>query len=205
MPSKCRNYFLTCNPSAECYQAFGQMVGACGASYFAYILHDKDDTGNKHFHAVLSFDNARAFNSIINAFKGCHVEECRDLEKACKYLLHLTPASVSDGKHQYKPEEVHTNSLAILNRYLSAVDFEEFDPALIPEYLADGNCLTSYTFVRRFGVKNYNACWKVFNDCLRDFEAERDPALVEAVIAIRNSRGKGVYTGNVPPKFLTED
>ena len=190
-----RHFFLTANKGAEAFDNFPMLVEQSGASFYAYILHNQD-AAEEHFHAVLSFENAHTFGPVLKAFPGVHVEACRDVQKAVKYLLHRTPASVADGKHLYGLEEVVASSNAIVTSYLAQVDVEPFEVPKIPEYIADGDCNTPYTFARRFGVEGFAKCWRLFRQCLDTMHL--DESLLADVEAVEEARRPQV------PAFFTD-
>ena len=111
--SRKRNWFITVNKGADCYEDFENLLYKfCnnGKADYAMIQHTpevkKDLEGNViekpfHYHAVLVCENPRFFSSITKAFKGAHVEPCFSLSSVSEYLLHITPNAIKDGKKTY--------------------------------------------------------------------------------------------------------
>lgn len=162
-----RNYFLTVNEGAQCFPAFAHYVDQSGREWGAWILHDKDEGTSPHIHAVLTFPNGKTSRTIAKAFPGAHVEPCRSIRNAVAYLLHKTPSSMEDGKHEYEASEIVSTDPESLNAILTAPEarHEPFSDASIVCYIAQ-QTVTPYRFLQRFGIEAYKAYWRAYKEIL---------------------------------------
>ena len=129
---KSRNYFIEVNPNAECYNNIEDILVGFNKARFAYILHDKDTLSDgtpklKHYHIVLSFENARGFNSIQSLFKGAHIEVVKILSKCIRYLIHKD----DDSKFQYDANEIITNDAVFVRGNLLKENYPVLNEAVI--------------------------------------------------------------------------
>lgn len=89
-------------------------------SFYAYIIHDKDENKTLHIHFVLNCVGSRSIRSI------CEVLECdyqdvqiaRRPRSAIRYLIHID----NKEKYQYDRGEIITNNLDRLNFYFSSLN-----------------------------------------------------------------------------------
>lgn len=158
-PTRARKFFLEINQGAKCYaKTQSEMVKfamATNPEFFAIILHDKDttETGEvkpSHYHVLITYKSARSEQAIRSAFDGAHEEQAYSMGDCSKYLLHITPKSMAEGKHQYKPDEVATNNRAYYTDLVNQMDLEEFDPNRIVEYYHEGT-IGILAYYMRFG------------------------------------------------------
>ena len=113
-----RNYFLTINKNAECFTTYEENLKEIkGLKFYAYITHKKNQE-QEHIHLILVYESARTTDTLRRAFKGSHIEPMASIETSCKYLLHINRNSRSQGKEQYKIEEIKTNDLTLLKSYI---------------------------------------------------------------------------------------
>lgn len=85
----------------------------------AYIHHDKDDC-KEHIHALVITEN-QTYNTALAKKLGIEsrwIEQVRDRDKACKYLIHLG----WDDKHQYDESEVMFTSDLIKDVFEKAIN-----------------------------------------------------------------------------------
>lgn len=79
---KKRDFFITINEKAECYQSglatYENMANYLNTtfSFINYACWDEEigDNGNLHLHLFISFKNNHYFSSICKKFKGAHVQ-----------------------------------------------------------------------------------------------------------------------------------
>lgn len=80
--SKKRDFFLTINEKAECFQnglaTYENMPEYLNSTFSAinYACWDEEigDNGNLHLHLFLSLENPVSFSSMIKKFKGAHIQ-----------------------------------------------------------------------------------------------------------------------------------
>lgn len=186
---KSRDYFITINEGAECYNELDNIVKSLNYRLYAYIMHDKDvleavneQTGElntkpkkKHYHLMLELKNPVSFNSIQNKFKGAHIETPKYKKSAYQYLLHNSPNSKE--KYQYELEEIITNSLEQVKFTIESEDFELFYENQFLRYIAQGT-RTTYQFAKRFGLNAYKQYWSAYSAMLEslssDLEMQQD-------------------------------
>lgn len=137
---RARNYFLTINENAECFNNLEDYIKSINCKY-AYIVHT--DTDNLHYHLVLLFQNPRYLSNIKKIFSGAHIENIRDINLTCRYLLHLD----EDDKKVYSISNVKTNF-----NFCDYIDFgfEYFNPNNIIEDIENG-CVTLAHFYKKYG------------------------------------------------------
>lgn len=164
--SRKRNWFITVNKGAECYEDFENLLYKfCnnGKADYAMIQHTPevktDLEGNViekpfHYHAVLVCENPRFFSSITKAFKGAHVEPCFSLSSVSEYLLHITPKAIKDGKKTYSIDEIKSSNINAFKQWIgsSGIRREVFDENKISDYVWYDGLQTVTEFYERFGV-----------------------------------------------------
>lgn len=181
---KNRDYFITINESAECYNDAFTIVKETNFAFYAGIYHDKDtkilddgtiETKAKHLHIMLELQNPVSFESIRKRFAGAHIEVPKYKRSAYQYLLHSSPNS--GEKYQYALEEIITNSMPSLKAILESETFEVFKENQFLRYMAEG-IRSPYQFTKRFGLNAYKQYWKAYADMLHelanDDEMKRD-------------------------------
>ena len=178
---KCRDYFITINKGAECYEEVEQIVQTMKYKLYALIVHDKDvlETENEetgvvektlketHKHLMLELENPLSFNSIQNKFKGGHIETPKYKKSAYQYLLHNTPNSKE--KYQYDVKEIITNSLEQVKFIIESETYELFYENQFLRYIAQGT-RTSYQFAKRFGLNAYKQYWSAYSDMIKNLQ-----------------------------------
>ena len=145
-----RKWFIEINPRAECYSEDIIQMELASCTNYAYIMHTKelDENGEKkdpHYHIYLEYENARAFNSMKNRFKGAHIEMARSKEYCIQYLIHKNQPL----KEQYSINDVKSNMVDIMS-YLEVPYYETFNPSKIILYIKEGTATIS-AFYKRFG------------------------------------------------------
>ena len=93
-------------------EKFQEILEKSGAEKWAYILHDKDENVEPHYHVILHYKNASRVSTVARLFK----DDEERVEKwdyrwdnACGYIIHITDNSVKDGKYLYDVNEVVAN------------------------------------------------------------------------------------------------
>ena len=160
MKDRARVWALTININADCYKKLDDCLGTIiGVSdKYAYIKHDKDinineETGEEspkaeHIHLLLSFKNARAYNSIQKTFIGAHIEKALGESAYANYLLH----NGKPQKYHYNADEVITNDKAWYNALLSTRAKETFVEDKILYYVLVEQCNSYIKLCKRFGA-----------------------------------------------------
>lgn len=182
---KSRDYFITINEGAECYEEIENIIQTLKYKLYALIKHDKDvlrtedeqtgvinETPKKtHYHLMVELENPISFNSMQNKFKGAHIETPKYKKSAYQYLLHNSPNSKE--KYQYDVNEIITNSLEQVKYIIESETFELFYENQFLRYIAQGT-RTSYQFAKRFGLNAYKQYWAVYNEMIRALQNDEE-------------------------------
>lgn len=186
---KFRDYFITINQGAPCYENALEIVKELNTKLYALIVHDKDilrevdeATGavtekpkQVHKHIVLEVKNPVSFEAMKKRFEGAHIETIKYKKSAYQYLIHNSPKSKE--KYQYSPEEIVSNDLQAVKFAIETEDYEVFKENNWLRYMAEGT-RTAYQFTKRFGLNIYKQYWKPYSDMLenlsRDDEMQAD-------------------------------
>lgn len=185
---KFRDYFITINEGAPCYENALEIVKELSFKLYAYIIHDKDviyeeaedgtlkQTPKKvHKHIIVEVKNPVSFNAMQNRFQGAHIETIKYKKSAYQYLIHNSPKSKE--KYQYSPDEILSNDLQAVKFAIETEDFEPFKENMFLRYIAEGT-RTAYQFTKRFGLNVYKQYWKAYSDMLEniphDLEMQAD-------------------------------
>lgn len=164
--SRKRNWFITVNSGAECYNDFENLLYKfClnGKADYAFIQHTpevkRDLEGNViekpyHYHAVLVCENPRFFSSVAKCFKGAHIEACFSLSSVSEYLLHITPQAIKDGKKTYSIDDIKSSNISAFKQWIGSAGIrrEVFDENKISDYVWFDGLETVTEFYERFGV-----------------------------------------------------
>lgn len=162
---QCAYWFLTINPSAECYNDVPNIIENITKDYpqfeYSYIYHNEleneDNFNINHIHLVLYFKGSvKRFTTLQNIFVGAHIEMSNKQRyyRCIQYLIHKNDVN----KFQYDRSLIVTNiSQPILDDILinNGYEFDYFDVTLLEDYIND--CLSSnidniYYFIKRFGL-----------------------------------------------------
>ena len=188
---KNRDYFITANQEAECYEELDEIVHTLNYKLYAWIIHDKDkliekdsETGEvlsekpkaTHKHLVIELKNPLSFNSIQNKFKGAHIEVPKYKKSAYQYLIHNRPNAKE--KYQYSLDEIHTNSKLEVKQIIETETNELFVETLFLRYMAEG-VTNTYLFVKRFGLNAYKQYWKPYSDMLEVLKSGENETMNE--------------------------
>lgn len=178
---KNRDYFITINKGAECYNELKEIIETTNYKLYAMIKHDKDilldmATGEttpkvEHYHIMIELKNPISFNSIQNKFKGAHIEVPKYKKSTYQYLLHNSPNSKE--KYQYDFTEIISNNLELVKDAIENEDFEIFKENQWLRYMAEGT-ITSYQFVKRFGMNVYKQYWSVYAQMIKELENDTE-------------------------------
>lgn len=178
---KYRDYFVTINEGAECYDNALDIVKELNFKIYALIIHDKDviveeDGTTKpkktHKHIMFELKNPVSFAKMQERFKGAHIEIPKYKKSAYQYLLHNSPRSKGE-KYQYDFEAIITNSPQELKDIIESETFELFKENMFLEYIADGT-RTSYQFAKRFGLNAYRQYWKPYSEMLLNLKDDQE-------------------------------
>lgn len=178
---QCAYWFLTINPSAECYSAVQSILDNIVEDYpnaeYSYIYHhhkEKDDSDNEnHIHLVIYFKGSvKRFTTMANIFVGAHIELSNKQRyyRCIQYLIHKNDVN----KYQYDRSEILTNiSNPILDDILinNGYEFDYFDVTLLEDYIKDSieiNKPNVYYFIKRFGLDAIKPYYFIIKDLLKD-------------------------------------
>lgn len=182
---KSRDWFITINQGAKCYEDALERIKELNVKVYAYIVHDKDkiidisnETGEKietpkkvHKHAVIELKNAITMNSMQNKFPGAHIEMPKYKKSAYQYLIHNLPSAKE--KYQYDFKEIISNSLDEVKIIIETETNEIFYENMLLKYIAQG-VTSSYRFVKRFGMNAYRQYWQVYQAMLKELEHDEE-------------------------------
>ena len=177
---KYRDFFITINKDAECYENALEIVKELNYNLFAYIVHDKDyeiqddNTLKKkaiHKHIMMELRNPVSFKRMTERFKGAHIEIPKYKKSAYQYLVHNLPSA--KDKYQYDFNEIITNAPQELKVVIESETFELFKENMFLEYIADG-IRTSYQFAKRFGLNAYKQYWRAYQDMLDNLYQDQE-------------------------------
>ena len=183
---KNRDYFITINQTAECYEDALDIVKELNTKLYALIIHDKDvlteidkegvyiETPKAiHKHIVIELNNPITFQSIKNHFKGAHIEVIKYKKAAYQYLLHESPHSKGE-KYNYPLKDIISNNLKEIEYAISAEEgLEIFKENMFLSYIAEG-IITPYQFTKRFGLNVYKQYWRSYADMLEQLKYDAE-------------------------------
>lgn len=183
---KQRDFFITINKGAKCYETALEIVKELNYRLYAYIVHDKDElinpeTGEKtpkpeHIHIMMELMNPVSFNRMQQRFEGAHIIVPKYKKSAYQYLIHNSPRSRTE-KYQYPLTDIITNDTASVKLIVETEQSELFHEGQFLVYIAEGT-RTPYQFVKRFGLNAYKQFWKPYEDMLKqlnnDMEMQND-------------------------------
>ena len=195
---RARIWAVTINAKANCYNSLDDCLGTIiGANdKYAYIRHDKDteineETGEEkpkaeHIHLLLTFKNARGFNSIKKTFDGAHIETALGESAYANYLLH----NGKPQKYHYNAEEVITNNRTWYNSLLTIKAKETFIEDKLPYYILVDGDKTYLALCLRFGAKQlpYGIDYKT-KAILKDYEELEQEEKNKVLILLQEQYG----------------
>lgn len=187
---KYRDFFITINEGATCYDSASDIVLSLNYKLYALIKHDKDVLINEdglqvpkktHLHIVVELKNPISFESMQNKFEGAHIDTIKYKKAAYQYLIHNRPNARE--KYQYDCNEIVSNNLYAVKESIEAEEglriFKENQFLL---YICEG-ITTPYQFVKAFGLNVYKQYWKAYNDMLiismTDEDMQHDMELIK--------------------------
>lgn len=178
---KYRDFFITINEGAPCYDEALEIVRELNIKLYALIVHDKDllldETGEvlgpkkTHKHIMLEVKNPISFQAMSERFKGAHIEIPKYKKSAYQYLLHNLPSARE--KYQYPLEDIISNDIQSIKLIIETETFELFQENKFLIYIAEG-VRTPYQFVKRFGLNAYKQYWKPYLDMLNEMENDQE-------------------------------
>ena len=182
---KFRDYFITINEAAPCYEHALDIVKDMNTKIYALIVHDKDvlthvDEGTgiiteepkkTHKHIVLEAKNPVSFGAMVRRFEGAHIETIKYKKSAYQYLVHNSPKSKE--KYQYSPDEIISNDLQAVKFAIETEDYEVFKENNWLRYIAEGT-RTAYQFTKRFGLNVYKQYWKPYHEMLENLPNDKE-------------------------------
>lgn len=181
---KFRDYFITVNEGAECYEEALDITKNLNYKLYAAIYHDKDvllsttDNGEvvetpkrKHLHIVVELKNPISFESMTKKYQGAHIETIKYKKSAYQYLVHNSPKSKE--KYQYSVEEIISSDINAVKYAIETEDFEVFKENLWLRYIAEGT-ITRYQFVKRFGLNIYKQYYGQYCDMIMTLKTDEE-------------------------------
>lgn len=178
---KYRDFFITINKGAECYDEVLEIIGELNIKLYALITHDKDvlisEDGTtkpkqEHKHIMLELKNPVSFAKMQERFKHAHIEIPKYKKSAYQYLIHNSPNSKGE-KYQYSLDEIITNDFLQVEYIVKTEESELFKQNQFLIYIAEGTT-TQYRFVKRFGLDAYRQYWKTYEDMIRNLEFDQE-------------------------------
>lgn len=187
---KYRDYFITINQGAPCYDNALEIVKELNYKLYALIVHDKDmliaedGTATKkqdHKHLMFELKNPVSFKGMQERFKGAHIIVPKYKKSAYQYLVHNSPNSKGE-KYQYSLTEIISNDIVQIEYIIKTEESELFMQNQFLLYIAEGT-RTAYQFVKRFGLDAYKQYWRPYQDMLMnlndDHEMQKDLEALE--------------------------
>lgn len=178
---KFRDFFITINKGAECYDIILDIIKELNYKLYALITHDKDTLINpdgtttpkqEHKHLILELKNPVSFARMQERFKGTHIEIPKYKKSAYQYLIHNSPNSKGE-KYQYSLNEIISNDFVQVEYIINTEESELFKQNQFLVYIAEGT-KTAYQFVKRFGLDAYKQYWKVYNDMIENLRNDQE-------------------------------
>lgn len=160
--TRTRNWFITINPNANCYQQLGCIIKSEKCLHYAYIKHsaENESENDGHIHLCIEYKDAKTFTSIQSKFDGAHIEQMQYKNMSYQYLIHKNDSD----KKQYSIDDVITNDKEY---YINMLDSDEYVKieydTLIEEINKGNNTIIALTKV--FGyyqIKNNLSMVKAF-------------------------------------------
>lgn len=161
--NKVRNWFLTINQEAECFNEVKTILANYEKAEFSAILHDKDNAEQPHWHVCILFKNARTFETMQNTFKGAHIEVMESKYNCFRYLLHLD----DKDKFQYDIKEVFERGNNT-EYYIEHDEYIKLDTESLIEHIKNGEVRTFYDAVMVFGLKQCTTYRNSINQILEE-------------------------------------
>lgn len=161
--NKVRNWFLTINQEAECFNDVKTILANYEKAEFSAILHDKDNAEQPHYHVCILFKNARTFETMQNTFKGAHIEVMESKYNCFRYLLHLD----DKDKFQYDIKEVFERGNNT-EYYIEHDEYLKLDTESLIEHIKNGEVRSFYDAVMVFGLKQCTVYRNSINQILEE-------------------------------------
>lgn len=177
---KYRDFFITINQNAPCYERALEITKELNIKLYAYIVHDKDFIVNEngesvlkavHKHLMIEVKNPVSFKAMQDRFAGAHIEIPKYKKSAYQYLLHNLPNA--RDKYQYPLADIITNDVSAIKYIIESEDSELFYQNKFLVYIAEG-VRTPYQFVKRFGLDAYKQYFKPYNDMLLQLDTDEE-------------------------------
>ena len=155
-----RNWFLTINRESSCFTELKAILVNNGSTFkhYAYVLHDKDNEEQPHYHLCLEYKNARTFTQVKAMFDGAHVEEMEYKNMSYQYLIHKNDPQ----KYQYEIDNVMTLEKDYLMLMLNNNEYDKLDTTTLIEAINSG--IHTYTeLILKFGLNQVNMYHNLIN------------------------------------------
>lgn len=161
-----RKWFITVNKGAKCFDDIPGIISNQKNCTYYYILHDKDNEEQAHYHIVLNCFNQRYFTAIVDLFKGAHIEVPNYFNLSVQYLIHIN----EPNKYQYDKCEIITNDDEDgLNTLLNTLDFEKLDTSNLLSAISSGEVTNLTQACIKWGIGQVQSKRALINDLLREY------------------------------------
>lgn len=180
-----RNWFIEVNPGADCFEETFLNAGAENERispkfegqlwvlkplFYAFIRHDQDieedgQPKQPHYHLVIKFSQPKTFLTMQKLFPGAHIEMSQSVSSSVQYLTHQN----QPNKAQYSGNQIITNRLELLTKYLTIPQVEQFNRFDIWEYVSVDRMFTYTDFCIRFGVDQVQRFRTDIQTTIRDY------------------------------------
>lgn len=157
---RARKWFITINKGASCFDEIDLIVNDLERCKFAYILHNQDNEEQPHYHLILSFDNARSFESVQKSFEGAHVENIKYFHMTCQYLIHKNDSN----KFQYDITNVVSN-FEFAN-YLNVDEFMHLDTTDLTLSILTNEITNLFDACYKYGINQVNLYKNLISDLI---------------------------------------
>lgn len=145
---KTRNWFITINKGAKCYQSIDSTsIKSLPYIHNWYMITHKVGQAQEHKHVVITTKNAIRFASVQDMFQGANIEVSKDINASVQYLTHKNNLD----KEQYQFDVILTNNPVQLKKLYNELSKELFDANEILKYYEEG-CTSFIAFYKRFGA-----------------------------------------------------
>lgn len=169
MRIRTRNWFLTINQEAFCYTNLKSILDGLKHKGYAYILHDKDNEEQPHYHCVLVLENARTFEQVQSLFGGAHIETVASLHQVINYLVHRN----DKDKYQYEKTEV-IQECNLFDYYYENEEHYKIDTADLLACIDNGDIHCFYDAVKRYGLRQASLYRNTINQLLEELHISKE-------------------------------
>lgn len=176
--TRTKNWFITINENAECYEQIKEILKGQNLNHYAYIYHNCEEwengNKNKHIHICLEYHNQIRFSTLQKIFKGSHIEPMKYRNVSYQYLIHKNDSD----KTQYDVENVICDSK---DYYLTMLDNDEYlyldSETIIAEIEKGNNSMKG--LIKTFGLNQVNHKLGIIKALINECETFSSQELLE--------------------------